>query len=194
MDFIDILKKRRSYYALSDDIGMSEEELISKIKDCVLLTPDAFNNQSQNIIILIKEENKKFWDKVNDVYEGKIDEEKLFGFKKAYATVLFFIDKNKVDVLKGKFPKYKDNFDLWSQHANAMLQSNIWLLISSLNLGANLQHYGPKIDDMVKEDYKIDDNFELVAQMPFGKILKNEDEKEKEDVNLRVKTIGGSRS
>ena len=50
-------------------------------------------------------------------------------------------------------------------------------LFAEKNIGANLQHYNPLIDNTVKKEFNIDKNWKLIAQMPFGNILKPADEK-----------------
>lgn len=49
-------------------------------------------------------------------------------------------------------------------------QNNIWTALSQANIGANLQHYNPLIDDKIKELFSIPDTWKLTAQMPFGSI------------------------
>ena len=50
------------------------------------------------------------------------------------------------------------------------LQFMIWSALANQNIGANLQHYNPIIDEKVKTEFNIPDTWELVAQMPFGGI------------------------
>lgn len=70
-----------------------------------------------------------------------------------------------------------------------MLQFTIWSGLAEKGIGANLQHYNPVIDKKVKELFNIPDNYELIAQMPFGSIESEASLKEKEDINLRVQTL-----
>lgn len=46
----------------------------------------------------------------------------------------------------------------------------VWTALANSDIGANLQHYNPLIDDAVRQAFNIPNNWELVAQMPFGGI------------------------
>ena len=82
---------------------------------------------------------------------------------------------------------YAENFSTWSTQANGMLQNNIWTALSQANIGANLQHYNPLIDDKIKELFSIPDTWKLTAQMPFGSIESQPNEKYIEDISTRLK-------
>ena len=73
----------------------------------------------------------------------------------------------------------KDAFGVYATHANGMAQINIWNALTTLNLGASLQHYGPAIETWVKERYQVPENYQLVAQMPFGKVITPAEAKDK---------------
>ena len=51
-----------------------------------------------------------------------------------------------------------------------MHQYVIWTALASLDIGANLQHYNPVIDQRVADAWDIADDWELNAQMVFGAI------------------------
>lgn len=44
----------------------------------------------------------------------------------------------------------------------------VWVGLSSMGLGASLQHFNPVIDETIYDTWKIDRSWKLVAQMPFG--------------------------
>ena len=89
------------------------------------------------------------------------------------------IDQKTVHNLGESFPLYKDAFGVYATHANGMAQINIWNALTTLNLGASLQHYGPAIETWVKERYQVPENYQLVAQMPFGKVITPAEAKDK---------------
>ena len=91
--------------------------------------------------------------------------------------------------MQEQFHTYADNFPIWANQANGMLQIVMWSMLRELNIGASLQHYNPIIDAKVKELFDIPESCMLVAQMPFGGIKKEPDEKEKEDINKRVSVV-----
>ena len=82
---------------------------------------------------------------------------------------------------------YADNFPIWAQQSNGMLQINIWSALRELGIGANLQHYNPVIDEKVKALFNIPEYYQLIAQMPFGGIDTLPDEKE--NINKRVTIV-----
>ena len=88
--------------------------------------------------------------------------------------------------LQEKFPRYAENFPIWAQQSNGMLQITIWAGLRELGVGANIQHYNPVIDDAVKKLFDLPERWQLIAQMPFGGIAKEPEAKEKEDITQRV--------
>ena len=138
--------------------------------------PSAFNNQSARVVLLYGENHKKLWEIVMNtlrkvVPAGKFEptENKIKGLAESYGTILFFDSTRTTKELMEKFPLYRDNFPVWAEQANGMLQFAIWSLLAEQGLGASLQHYNPLIDDEVKEVFEIPKSWKLIAQMPFGK-------------------------
>ena len=72
---------------------------------------------------------------------------------------------------------------------NGMLPLAVWTVLRELKVGASLQHYNPVIDDKVKDLFNIPSQYRLVAQMPFGGIVSEPEEKDKEDIDQRVKIV-----
>jgi len=70
-----------------------------------------------------------------------------------------------------------------------MVQSNLWVGLRELGLGASLQHYNPVIDEEVRRLTGADANWRLVAQMPFGAIESEPEPVEKMDIEQRVRII-----
>lgn len=182
----DVLKKRRTIYALSKNIDLKQEEVEAIVKDTVELVPDAFNMRSQRVVLATGAKQDELWDKIYDAFEGKVAREKIDGFKTAYGTVLYFIDENVVKGLQDAFPLYAANFPVWAQQSNGMLQFTLWNRFTEAGLGANIQHYNPVINDAVRTLFDLPESWTLVAQMPFGKIEAEAGEKQGEDVNERV--------
>lgn len=71
-----------------------------------------------------------------------------------------------------------------------MMQYAIWTTLASANVGANLQHYNPLIDDFVANQWGIPNNWQLVAQMVFGGITTPADKKTFAPVAERLKVFG----
>lgn len=187
-DLKNIIKKRRSRYDITNQSPISDEQIKELIDFAVLHVPSPFNSQSARIVLLLNDNHKKFWNivkeelaKTSSKANTKIDN----SFASGYGTILFYEDQSVVRSLQERFPKYSDNFLAWSEHTTAMHQYAIWLLLESEGLGASLQHYNPLIDKRVSEEWNINSNWKLIAQMPFGKPLGNPGEKEFHSLDSR---------
>lgn len=193
-----IAEKRRSIYALNDKLPISNDEVLNIVKHAILHTPSAFNSQSTRLVVLFGDDHKKLWQitedllrkMVNDDEKFKSTEQKMAGFKAGAGTILFFEDRTVIKGLQDKFSAYADNFPVWAEHTNAMHQYVIWTTLASVNVGANLQHYNGVIDEKVAQEWQIDSNWKLIAQMVFGGISAPAGEKTFEPVEKRVKVLG----
>ena len=104
--------------------------------------------------------------------------------------MLFYEDKNVTESLQEQFALYADRFPVWAQQTSAMHQYAMWTELRTLNVGANLQHYNPLVDEDAAKAYAIPDSWELVAQMPFGNIVEPAGEKTYQPVSERMKVLG----
>ena len=189
MGIIKSLENRRTYYNIDKNLPVLEKEIEEKIKEVTELVPDAFNMKSARIVLAFGEKHDRLWDEIYNVFEGKVPREKIDSFKAGAGTVLFLYDEATVKKMQEQFSTYADNFPVWANQANGMLQLAVWSMLRELNVGASLQHYNPVIDARVKEIFDIPENFKLVAQMPFGGIVSEPDKKEKEDIDKRVTVL-----
>lgn len=178
MNFKESLTKRRSVYQLSNEAVISDEEVTNLVAHSLQYTPSSFNSQSQRVVILFDQKHLDLWNltkealkKVVPVADFSKTEEKINSFMAAHGTILFFDDQKTTKGLIEKFPIYKHNFELWYQQQNGMLQSNIWVMLAEKNVGASLQHYNELIEAKVKETFGLPIDWQLIAQMPFGKIV-----------------------
>ncbi len=189
MSIIKSLENRRTYYNIDKNIPVLENEIEEIIKEATELVPDAFNMKSARVVIAFGEKHDLLWDEIYKVYDGKVAREKIDSFKAGAGTVLFLYDEETVKGLQEKFSAYADNFPIWANQANGMLQLAVWSALRELKVGASLQHYNPVIDDRVREIFDIPSQYKLVAQMPFGGIVSEPEKKEKEDIDQRVKIV-----
>ena len=189
MSIIKSLEKRRTYYNINKDLPVSEREIEEKIKEVTELVPDAFNMKSARVVVLFGEEHDKLWDEVHNEFDGQVPREKIDSFKAGAGTILYLYDEKTVKKMQEDFSTYADNFPVWANQANGMLQISIWSLLRELNIGASLQHYNPVIDEKVKELFDISKEYKLLAQMPFGGIVSEPEAKEKENIDERVKVV-----
>lgn len=186
MSIVTSLKNRRSYYNINKKLPISTKHLEREIKELTELVPDAFNMKSSRLIVLLNEKHNQLWDEIYNIFEGKIPKEKINSFKAGAGTILFLYDEELILKMQKSYSAYAENFPVWANQSNGMLQLSIWTMLRELNIGASLQHYNPIIDKRIKEIYNIPSNYKLVAQMPFGGIVNEPDEKEKEDIDQRV--------
>ena len=189
MGMLESLEKRRSHYELKKELPVSKEKVIETVTRVTELVPDSFNSRSARVIILFDEKHDDFWNRVIDLFGGKITEKKEKSFRQAAGTILYFYDEDVTRGLQEFKPRYHDNFPKWSREANAMLQFSVWCALQDLDIGCTLQHYNPVIDDMVKELYDVPDSWLMIGQMPFGGIAEPAAPKEGEDITKRVRVI-----
>lgn len=193
--FEEALEHRRTYYSISGDSPVLDEEIVHGIREAVKYVPSAFNSQSTRIVLLFGGEHKKLWDIVKETLRKLVPAEefvqaeaKIDGcFACGHGTVLYFEDIPVVKKLQDAFPSYKDRFPTWSQHTSAMHQLAIWTMLENLGLGASLQHYNPLIDEEVRRTWSLPEEWELIAEMPFGAPGGDPGEKEFEDLSKRIK-------
>jgi len=184
-DLFTAIEERRSIYDIGSESPISDDRIKEIIEHSIKHAPTAFNSQNGRVILLLNEENDKFWDITSSELKKIVPEEnfsktkeKIDGFKAGHGTVLFFEDMKPVKKLQEDFPLYSDNFPIWSKHAIGMLQYIVWTSLRTEDLGASLQHYTEVIKDRVYDEWNIDESWKLVAQMPFGKILTPAGDKE----------------
>ena len=197
-DLQQLAEKRRSIYALGDQLPVSNEEVVKLVEHALLHTPSSFNSQSARLVVLFGEDHNKLWDIteetlkaiVGDNEQFQATKDKIAGFRAGAGTVLFFEDKGVVRSMQEAAPLYANQFPIWAHQTNAMHQYVIWTALASLDIGANLQHYNPVIDQRVAEEWNIADDWELNAQMVFGSIEQPAGDKEFKPFEERMKVFG----
>ena len=193
-----VAETRRSIYGLNDQLPVAKEEIIKVVEHAILHTPSSFNSQSSRIIVLFGAEHQKLWQITEDTLRNIVNDEEKFvptqqkinGFKAGAGTILFFEDQSVVKALQEKAPLYADKFPSWSDHTSGMHQYVLWTSLASLNIGANLQHYNPVIDEQVASTWGVDADWSLVAQMVFGGIAQPAGDKTFEPIEKRLKVFG----
>lgn len=184
-EFIQALKKRRSIYALGDNLPQSQEEITSLVKEIVRESPTSFNSQTQRVVFLFGDAHKKLWSITEQALKPLTPAEafpntqaKLQSFAAGTGTLLFFEDMDIVKNLQEQFELYADNFPVWSEQASGLTQANVWTALAEKNIGANLQHYNPVIDEAVAKEWSIPSQWKLRGQLVFGSIEAPAGEKE----------------
>jgi predicted oxidoreductase (fatty acid repression mutant protein) len=188
--------ERRTYYGISKEAVISDESLKEIVEHSVKHAPTAFNSQGSRVVILLGEKHDRLWNITEDALRKVVPadqfastEEKITSFRNGYGTILYFEDENVVKGLQEQFPLYKDNFPVWAQQSNGMLQYIIWTAIEAEGYGASLQHYNELIEVDVKAEWKLPDNWKLIGQMPFGKPVNLPQEKVYQPIESRVQFV-----
>ncbi len=197
MSALNIIKNRRTQYALGKNIELSQTEIEALVREAVREAPSAFNSQSSRVVILFNEEHQKLWDLVKDTLRPLVTadqfpatEAKVDSFAAGAGTVLFFEDENVISDLQEQFALYADKFPVFSQNSAGIGQFAVWTVLADNNIGASLQHYNPLIDDAVRKLWDLPESWVLSAQMPFGSNEADFNEKEYIDDAKRFRVFG----
>ena len=173
----DAIKDRRTYYQLSNSSPVSDQEIQSILEHVLLYAPSAFNSQSARMLLLLGDNHTKMWEITKDELKKVSKSEEAFkatedkvntSFASGYGTVLFFEDQTVIKGLQGSLPSMAEKFTQWSEHSSGIAQILTWIGLESVGLGASLQHYNPLIDEAVRKEWSINEDWKLIAQMPFG--------------------------
>ncbi|URQ77738.1 nitroreductase family protein [Erysipelothrix rhusiopathiae] len=190
------LELRRSRYGLSKEAVLTEEEVIELVEASVQHTPSAFNAQTQRAVVLFGKHSDTFWDLTREALRKVAPEEgfentvaKLESFKQGQGIILYYIDTDVVKGLQDQFALYADNFPIWAEQENGMMQLVTWTALAGAGIGASVQHYNPLVDASAAEAFEIPSSWKLVAQMPFGKAIDEVQPKTLQDVKGKVKVF-----
>lgn len=192
--FRDAMKHRRTYYLLTGRSPVEENKIEEIIKLAVTHLPSAFNSQSARVVLLLNAHHKQLWSMVKESLRKIVPadnfaptESKIDSFAAAYASILYFEDTAVVKSLQEQFPSYADNFPLWSQQTSAIHQFAIWTMLEEVGFGASIQHYNQLIENDVRKEWSIPENWQLIAQMPFGVPSAEPGEKSFQPLETRIK-------
>ncbi|RZG72808.1 MULTISPECIES: nitroreductase family protein [unclassified Acinetobacter] len=196
-DFNDLIKNRRSIYAIGKNVKFSADEVAELIQTTVANSPSAFNSQTSRVVILFNQEHQKYWDIVKEVLKPFAPNEeaaaatnaKIDSFAAGFGTALFFEDQDVVKTLQDQFPGYADNFPIWSEQSTGIAQFAVWTALAEQGIGASLQHYNPLVDEKVAAQWNLPANWKLRAQLVFGSIEASAGEKEYMDRAQRFRVF-----
>ena len=77
-DLLNLLKQRRSIYALGKDIKQNPDELVALIESVIQETPTAFNSQATRAVFLFGEQHDKLWDIVVKRLKSEVPSEEAY--------------------------------------------------------------------------------------------------------------------
>lgn len=176
--FLDLINKRRTIYAIGKNVEHTPEYLTDLIQNAIKQSPSSFNSQSSRAVILFNAQHEKFWGFVKDKLKSYAKDEaaaaktdaKMDSFAAGVGTVLFFEDMDVIAGLQEKFPSYAENFPIWAEHSTAIAQFAVWSALHVDAVGASLQHYNPIVDEQVHAEWDVPANWKLRAQLVFGSV------------------------
>lgn len=176
--FLDLIEKRRTIYAIGKNVTQTTAELTDLIQAAIKQSPSSFNSQSSRAVILFGAQHEKFWGFVKgtlktytkDADSAAKTDAKIDSFAAGVGTVLFFEDQDVIAGLQANFPSYADNFPIWSEHSTAIAQFATWTALHTAGLGVSLQHYNPIVDQQVHSEWNVPENWKLRAQLVFGSV------------------------
>lgn len=195
-NYFSAVEDRRTYYGISKESDISDERIAELVNHAAKHAPTAFNSQGARVILLLGEQHDKLWNITKEALRKIVPadnfastEEKINSFQNGYGTVLYFEDQQVIENLQEKFALYKDNFPVWAQQSNGILQYIIWTGLEIEGFGVSLQHYSELIEADVKKEWNIPENWKLIGQMPFGKPTAQPNKKEYQPLEDRVKVF-----
>ena len=176
--FLDLINKRRTIYAIGKNVEHSTEHLTDLIQNAIKQSPSSFNSQSSRAVILFNAEHEKFWGFVKEKLKSYAKDEasaaktsaKMDSFAAGVGTVLFFEDMDIIAGLQDKFPSYAENFPIWAEHSTAIAQFAVWSALHTDGVGASLQHYNPIVDEQIHAEWDVPAHWKLRAQLVFGSV------------------------
>lgn len=195
-NIFEAIEHRRSIYGIGKEIIVTEKKIQEIVEHAVKYVPSSFNSQSARVVVLFGDQHNKLWDITREILRKIVPEDnfastndKMESFRSGYGTVLFFEDEKVIKGLQEQFALYKDNFPIWSLQSSGMLQFTIWTALEDAGLGASLQHYNPLIDEQVKKEWQLPEEWKLLGQMPFGSPSETPPQKEFAPIEDRVKVF-----
>lgn len=195
--FLGALLKRRSIYGISKEIPISDGELKELLGTIIKNMPTAYNMQNTRTVLLLGADNAALWSIVLEALRAVASpdgfartEAKIAGFAAGHGTILYFVDEAVKQKYMDDNPLYAENFPPWQLQHGGMLQFAVWTALAERGIGASLQHYNPLIDEQLRKQWDLPEEWTLLAQMPFGSITQGPREKTFEPLENRFKVFG----
>ncbi|KAI9152284.1 nitroreductase [Paramyrothecium foliicola] len=172
--FLEAVKSRRTWYNLDRNLPITQDRIDTIARDAVQIEPGAYNSQSNRAVLLFGVEHERLWEVITDVSKDDGPEDlwasrnkKTAAFAAASGTVLFFVD---TDVVESTAEK--------------------WTALGVGGVGANLQHYNPRIDTEVSKAWSLPSSKRLTAQLVFGGKVGEASTPSQKPVEEKLKVFG----
>lgn len=166
---------------------------VDALRDIAAKLPSAVNSQSTRWVVVSGEKNTALWDLIDETQKGVLPDEAYAFFstvfqqaKNGVGTILLFESREAVTSM----PVSPERAELYKENNHGIASFATWLLLTELGLGTSLQHfnvgYEQGYDKSVRELLGLSDDWEMLAQMPFGSIETPADDKPKMSAEDRV--------
>lgn len=192
----DVIAQRQSVYEIGKNTDVTADGVAAMLREVVGSIPSAGNSQTTRWVVVSGEKNDKVWD-IIDAAQREALPEKLYEMfsprfsqaKQGLGTILMFASRDAV----ASMPTSPERSTLYKENNHGIAAYATWILLRDLNLGASLQHfnvgYEAGFDREIREYLGLPDDWELLAEMPFGSIEANGSEKDKLAPEERVLVI-----
>lgn len=171
---------RRSYYNITNQSTISDEQLEQLVADAIKHTPSSFNSQTSRAVLVTGEKNKQLWSALWEAHKANLKPEEVpiyqdkfdNAYSAGYGTIVFYEDQDAIDTFVANFPMVQWTIKDWSQTTNGMAQYIAWTALATHGLGANLQHFGqfgPANAEAINKFLAVPSGWKVpLALMPFG--------------------------
>ncbi|WRT63666.1 uncharacterized protein IL334_000589 [Kwoniella shivajii] len=180
--FFEAVENRRSYYNITKESPLSNDQLKELVEKSVKFAPTSFNGQQSRAVLVTGKKNEELWDTIlkgfkptlggdkgqEDFYTNKFETQ----YKSGYGTVLFFEDQDILNGFSAKMPFLSQHFPVWSENSAGILQYIVWTALETEGYGASLQHFGAMSAEIQADIHKLFDlppSWKNTALLPFGK-------------------------
>lgn len=70
--FKSLLESRRSFYVLSAESPIPDNEIVDLVNTTLKQTPSSFNTQTTRVVTLLNEDHQKLWDLTVEAFKGLV--------------------------------------------------------------------------------------------------------------------------
>lgn len=172
-----LMQERKSVYKIGRQTEVSPDQVAERLEEVVTDIPSAFNSQSPRLVLISGEKHEKVWDLIDASQKEALRPDSYASMatrfadaKKGLGTVLLFESKEAVEAM----PTNEIRANQYKENNHGIAAYAVWLILTELGLGATLQHhnigYDEGYDKEIRDYLGLPDNWEMLAQMPFGSI------------------------
>lgn len=175
MDFTELARLRRSEYHIDAQVNIAQEDIVATIEDIIDNSPTAYNAQSFQVVVLFGQKNQNFWQAVYQTQQALLpaDQFAQLGHRintaaKGYGTILLFADNQSTAERMITTPERQL---IYKNQDSAILSYALWLALNNIDLGVSLHHFLIGQDQFVHDLFDLPASWEMMAQMPFGRVI-----------------------